>query len=81
MDNTKNVYYVPVFFESYGRIPVKIEDGVVTRKKLIEKAWERLKDISLYELDMSTDYLTDSEGVDEEGLIISGKFEVVSNSR
>lgn len=77
MDNNKNVYYVPVFFESYGRIPVKIEDGVVTREKLIEKAWERLKDISLYELDMSTDYLTDSEGVDEEGLIIDCNGNIV----
>lgn len=77
MDNNKNVYYVPVFFESYGRIPVKIEDGVVTREKLIEKAWERLKDISLYELDMATDYLTDSEGVDEEGLIIDCNGNIV----
>lgn len=77
MDNNKNVYYVPVFFESYGRIPVKIEDGVVTREKLIEKAWERLKDISLYELDMATDYLADSEGVDEEGIITDCDCNVV----
>ena len=77
MDNMDNVYYVPVYFESYGRIPVEIEGDLVTREKLVEKAWEKLKNISVYELEMATSYLPDSEGVDEEGIITDCDCNVV----
>ena len=69
MDNMDNVYYVPVYFESYGRIPVEVGDHLVNRGILIDEARKKLEKMPLSELDMLTDYLPDSEGVDEEGII------------
>lgn len=61
----KNIYRVPFAYQRYGRIEVEAE----SREEAIRFAEEKLKDMSLSEMEQLSDYLEDSEEIDYEGVI------------
>ena len=67
-------YYVPFAYQKYGRIPV--EAGSIEEAR--EKAEEKLKKMGLEEMESYAEYLSDSEEIDEEGVVLDEEGDIVS---
>ena len=67
-------YYVPFAYQKYGRIPVEANSV----KEAREKAEEKLKGMGLEEMESYAEYLSDSEEIDEEGVVLDEEGNVVS---
>lgn len=70
MEKDKDIYYVPVTCQVSGRIPVRTGNKNATTEEIFRIAEEALKEISLSELDMLTDYVPETKHIDKEGLIL-----------
>lgn len=62
----KKAYKVPVAYERYGYI---IIEGAGSEEEAISMAQAKLEKMTVEELDQVTDYLPDSEEIDEEGVM------------
>lgn len=65
----EQLLYVPIAYERYGRIPVIVPKGI-TRQEVLDKAQSYLEGLDVAALEYYTSYLSDSEEVDEEGIIL-----------
>lgn len=56
---------IPFAFEQYGRITVKAKN----LEEAYEKAEEELANMSVYDMQMNSEYLADSEEIDYDGIV------------
>ena len=61
-------YGVPFAYEKYGRIPVIAPKGT-SEDELRRLADEKLSAMSVADMDKYSEYLSDSEEIDDEGII------------
>ena len=59
----KKRYKVPFYYENYGYIPVEAD----TPEEAVKLAKKRLKEMDVEEMLELTEYLDQSESIDEEG--------------
>lgn len=69
----KHLYRVPFAYERYGRITVEAE----SREEAINLAAKELEGMTVSEMEGASDYLENSEEIDEEGNILDGDGNVV----
>lgn len=65
--------YVPFSYERYGRIEVEAD----SREEAIEKARQKLDNMCASDMDAMSDYLVDSEEIDDEGIILDENNNIV----
>ena len=69
----KKTFFVPFAYERYGRIKVETEN----EKDAFRIAEEKLKDMSLSEMEELSDYLMDSEEIDHDGILLDENGHVI----
>lgn len=72
-DDGEQEYLVPFAYERYGHIVVKAESPEMA----LNVAEDKLKEMSAEELDANSEYLSDSEEIDREGVLRYGDGSLV----
>ena len=65
--------HVPFAYQKYGRIEVEAD----SREEAINKAEKLLEDMSVSDMESLSDYLQNSEEIDEEGLVLDENDNII----
>ena len=68
-------YGIPFAYEMYGRIYVEAN----SKEEAFEKAQEKLDNMTVKEMEENSEYLSDSEEIDEEGEIIDENGNIIED--